>query len=430
MVLASADKVVLGSIAFAVFWVLAVFPSVPFLPIGRTAGSLLGAILMIVFKVITPDEAYHAIDLSILGLLFGTMVVGLYLEKADMFKYLGRLLSWKCRGAKDLLCRICLVSALSSALFTNDTSCIVLTEFVLQTAKQNNVAPHPFLLALASSANIGSSATPIGNPQNLVIAIQSKISFGQFLLGLFPSMLIGVIVNMSILLCMYWRLLSGEEVGEITLEGGDLAEKTTTPPRSLELTNSNDVPSNLTEGSPASEAEKEVSNSPSLNENKGDIESGSICMSPTEDNLHAGDTTSQTLEGRNEPNESTEAVKDTRENEKEGPSTAWKRLAWKICVYLVTTGMLIALLMGLNMSWTVLTASLTLVVLDFKDAGPCLEKVKSHCPFFYVESRSTVSFSCNTLHNSFLTITILMSSRNACNALRNSFLTITKLMYS
>ncbi|GMP65853.1 hypothetical protein CsSME_00026476 [Camellia sinensis var. sinensis] len=173
MAMASIVKLVLGSIAFAIFWVLAVFPAVPLLPIGRTAGSLLGAMLMVIFQVITPEQAYAAIDLPILGLLFGTMVVSMYLERADMFKYLGKLLTWKSWGAKDLLCRICLISAISSALFTNDTFCVVLIEFVLKIVRQQNLPPYPFLLALASSANIGSLETPIGNPQNLVIAIQN-----------------------------------------------------------------------------------------------------------------------------------------------------------------------------------------------------------------------------------------------------------------
>uniref|UniRef100_A0A7N2MJV5 Citrate transporter-like domain-containing protein n=1 Tax=Quercus lobata TaxID=97700 RepID=A0A7N2MJV5_QUELO len=214
MALASPVKVVLGSIAFAIFCILAVFPAVPFLPVGRTAGSLLGGMLMVIFQVITADQAYAAIDLQILGLLFGTMVVSVYLERADMFKYLGKLLSWKSRGAKDLICRVCLISAISSAFFTNDTSCVVLTEFVLKIARQHNLPPHPFLLALASSANIGSAATPIGNPQNLVIAVQSKISFGNFLKGILPAMIMGVIVNALLLLCMYWKLLSIEKVEE------------------------------------------------------------------------------------------------------------------------------------------------------------------------------------------------------------------------
>ena len=211
MALASPVKVGLGSIAFAIFWVLAVFSAVPFQPVGRTAGSLLGGMLMVIFQVITADQAYDAIELQILGLLFGTMVVSVYLERADMFEYLGKLLSWKSRGAKDLICRVCLISAISSAFFTNDTSCVVLTEFVLKIARQHDLPPHPFLLALASSANIGSAATPIGNPQNLVIAVQSKISFGNFLKGILPAMIMGVIVNALLLLCMYWKLLSIEK---------------------------------------------------------------------------------------------------------------------------------------------------------------------------------------------------------------------------
>ncbi|KAI4340884.1 hypothetical protein MLD38_025679 [Melastoma candidum] len=211
MAMASTSKVVLGSLAFAVFWVLAVLPAVPVLPIGRTAGSLLGAILMVIFRVVSPDQAYAAINLPIHGLLFGTMVVSVYLGKADMFKHLGKLLSWKSRGPKDLLCRVCVISAVSSALFTSNTSCVVLTEFVLKIARQHDLAPHPFLLALASSVNIGSSATPIGNPQNLVIAIHSGISFGEFLAGVTPAMLVIVLVNVGILLGMYWRLLSARK---------------------------------------------------------------------------------------------------------------------------------------------------------------------------------------------------------------------------
>jgi len=121
MALAGTSKVVLGCIAFGIFWVMAVFPTVPFMPVGRTAGSLLGAMLMVLFRVISPEDAYAAIDLPIIGLLFGTMVVSIFLERADMFKYLGNLLSWKSRGSKDLLFRVCIVSAFASALFTNDT---------------------------------------------------------------------------------------------------------------------------------------------------------------------------------------------------------------------------------------------------------------------------------------------------------------------
>jgi Na+/H+ antiporter NhaD/arsenite permease-like protein len=407
MALASVVKVVLGSIAFAIFWVLAVFPAVPFLPIGRTAGSLLGAMLMVVFGVLTPDQAYAAIDLPILGLLFGTMVVSIYLERADMFKYLGMMLSWKSKGAKDLLCRICLISAISSALFTNDTSCVVLTEFVLKTARQHNLPPHPFLLALASSANIGSSATPIGNPQNLVIAIQSKISFGNFLIGILPAMLLGVFVNALILICMYWKLLSiqkDEEDVPVEVFSQEEMNAHRFSPATLSHNSlsydSQDLSSRL---------ELMAVQSPHhMNGNLGHVEALRNRAISSETEIRKDPIV--TLDSARNSNASKEAAKDVstqvkeetilskrfasmdrlidklsvRSSEgKEAFTTKWKKLLWKSCVYLVTIGMLIALLMGLNMSWAAITAALALVVLDFKDARPCLEKVSYSLLIFF-----------------------------------------------
>lgn len=404
--MASVVKVVLGSIAFAVFWVLAVFPAVPFLPIGRTAGALLGAMLMVIFRVLTPDQAYAAIDLPILGLLFGTMVVSIYLERADMFKYLGKLLLWKTQGAKDLLCRICLISAISSALFTNDTSCVVLTEFVLKVAKQHNLPPHPFLLALASSANIGSAATPIGNPQNLVIAVQSKIPFGKFVIGILSAMLVGIFVNALILLCMFWRLLSvlkdeEDPAGEVVVEE-DVSSHRFSPATLSHSASLNSQELNLRLDT------TDVKSSPNFSGNIDNVETLRNRLPSSENeinNVHSGaldsarnsiaskegtlDVSSQKREetilseGAASNNRLRDACPTESLEEKENLTTRWKRLLWKSGVYLVTIGMLIALLMGLNMSWCTITAALALVVLDFTDARPSLEKVSYSLLIFF-----------------------------------------------
>ena len=73
----------------------------------------------------------------------------------------------------------------------------------------------------------------------------------------------------------------------------------------------------------------------------------------------------------------TDVLSEQNSQGKETLAAKWKGMLWKSCVYLITIGMLVSLLLGLNMSWTALTAALTLVVLDFKDARPCLEKVSS-----------------------------------------------------
>ncbi|XP_057951675.1 silicon efflux transporter LSI2-like isoform X2 [Malania oleifera] len=406
MAMAASVKLVLGSIAFAIFWILAVFPAVPFLPVGRTAGSLLGAMLMVIFQVVTPDQAYAAIDLPILGLLFGTMVVSVYLEKADMFKYLGKLLTWKSRGAKDLIFRICLVSAISSALFTNDTSCVVLTEFVLKIARQHNLPPHPFLLALASSANIGSSATPIGNPQNLVIAVQSKLSFGEFLFGILPAMLMGVFVNALILLCMYWKLLSvqkdEEDAAAEVVGEDDMVSHRFSPATMSHMTSPNSQEWSSALGSVS------FRKSPNMIGNAGHVEILRSRINSIENDIQR--VPSGGLDSARDSNVSKEVTNDLsswrkEENflsrnvsskvglsdalsmqssrEKEGLTKRWKQILWKAGVYVVTVGMLVSLLMGMNMSWTAITAALALVILDFRDARPCLEKVSYSILIFF-----------------------------------------------
>ncbi|XP_020239972.1 silicon efflux transporter LSI2 [Cajanus cajan] len=403
MALAPVPKLVLGSVAFAVFWVLAVFPAVPFLPIGRTAGSLLGAMLMVIFRVLTPDQAYEAIDLPILGLLFGTMVVSVYLERADMFKYIGKLLSWKSKGAKDLLCRICLISAVSSALFTNDTACVVLTEFILKIAKQHNLPPHPLLLALATSANIGSAATPIGNPQNLVIAVQGKISFGKFLIGVLPAMLVGVLVNAMILMVMYWRVLSIQKDEEDPI-ADHAAEEEVNSHQFSPATMSHFNSFNSQEWNARVESFN-IQSSPQVHSlrNRSTASDGEIdrVLSNTLDSRRNSNASKEDTNGMAMPSQTVEETSPSKgdanaivhkpieahvlltSEEKDFVSVRWKYVLWKSCVYIITLGMLVAMLLGLNMSWTAISAALALVVLDFKDAMPSLEKVSYSLLIFF-----------------------------------------------
>ncbi|EFJ14830.1 hypothetical protein SELMODRAFT_119682 [Selaginella moellendorffii] len=349
MAWASTPKVVLGCFAFGVFWIMAVVPVVPFLPIGRTAGSLLGACLMVVFQVLSPAEAFAAVDLPILGLLFGTMVVSVYLERADAFKYLGHALSWRSLGGKDLLCRLCLLSALCSALFTNDTTCVVLTQFVLEVCREKKLPPQPFLIALASSANIGSAATPIGNPQNLVIAVESKIAFGKFLGGVVPAMVLGLIANTLLLLAYYWKKLRGVD------EDAESRQAADTPDLGKSVAASTSTPDGqLTQEAGAPPLPRSISSSRHL-QRPSLIAINEIL--------------------RLEPRGSGHFQVPPRVELQDTPQaslTRFQRLrkkVWKVSVYLVTIGMLVAFLYGLDLSWTAITAAIVLMVLDFTDAS-------------------------------------------------------------
>eukprot|EP00250_Pteridium_aquilinum_P009623 c18807_g1_i1 orf=184-1881(+) len=420
--LATPRTVVLGSLAFLVFWVTATFPKFHGLPVGRTAGSLIGATLMVVFQVDSPDEAYDSINLPILGLLFGTMVVSIYLQSADMFTYLASALSYRCRGGKDLLCRLSFLVAIASALFTNDTCCVLFTEFILSYCKDKGFPPEPFLLALATSANIGSSATPIGNPQNLVIAIQGKISFGKFILGILPAMLVGVTLNLALLLAMYWNQLSKVSMPMCELKAIEAGQKADMQIQSYntDVENGRNL---MSMNSSDAEAFRSCQSSGSLdNKNPTDgiypsVENhanehvhgnGNLDNSTQRNhqNTHHEEMTfsEECASSKEAVHVSTELKPDKAMQITGSPRSSpllcepppsspgshshtflekWRRYFWKPCVYLVTLGMLGALLAGLDLSWCTITAAIVLVVIDFRDAGPSLNKVSYSLLVFF-----------------------------------------------
>ncbi|MCK7520247.1 MAG: SLC13 family permease [Ignavibacteriales bacterium] len=90
------------------------------------------------------------------------------------------------RTPRQLLALIIFSSGLLSALFLNDTIVIMFTPLILSVILSLKRNPIPYLVALATSANVGSVATIVGNPQNMIIGIFSKISFTEFALRLTP----------------------------------------------------------------------------------------------------------------------------------------------------------------------------------------------------------------------------------------------------
>ena len=150
-----------------------------------------------------------------------------YSEKSlgcGVLQHVEYLLSWRCQGGRDLLCRVCLLAGVISSLLTNDATCVLLTSFLLDLCKRQNLPPQPFLMALATSSNIGSAATPIGNPQNVIIALQGNISFGEFLAGIIAPVAVGLVVNTVLLLLLYWRKLRCSAIPDCPISGSTGAD--------------------------------------------------------------------------------------------------------------------------------------------------------------------------------------------------------------
>jgi len=176
---------------------------IPRVHIDRPAGALVGAVLMVVAGVLTLDQAFAAVDLHTILLLLGMMIITVYLRAAGFFELMaGRILSLS-RTPLHLLTLVTLSSGILSALFVNDTICLLYTPIILAVTAQLGVRPMPYLLALATASNIGSVMTITGNPQNMLIGIYSGIPYLSFLGALFPVALVGFAVSIAVIRFVY-----------------------------------------------------------------------------------------------------------------------------------------------------------------------------------------------------------------------------------
>lgn len=182
------------------------------LPLNRPAAAVLGTVLMVACGVMTPEQAYDAVDYDTLVLLLGMMLISAYLFLAGFFDWAA---DWILRSAKDarqlLLYLIC-ASGILSALLVNDTVCLMLTPLVVLVMVRGKLPLTPYLLALAMSANLGSAATLVGNPQNMIIGKLSGIPFLRFSASLLPAAMIGLAVQYLVLRIGFRRVLGEAQI--------------------------------------------------------------------------------------------------------------------------------------------------------------------------------------------------------------------------
>jgi Na+/H+ antiporter NhaD/arsenite permease-like protein len=180
---------------------------VPLLRIGRSGAAAIGALLLVLTGAIGVRDAAAAIDLRTILLLLAMMIVVAPLQISGVF---GRVIAWVSRRVHHpaaLLAAIVAASGGLSALFLNDTICIAFTPLVLELATIRRHRPLPYLLALATASNIGSVATVVGNPQNILIGSVSGLSPWHFSGALVPIALVGLVLDALIIWLIFRKQL-------------------------------------------------------------------------------------------------------------------------------------------------------------------------------------------------------------------------------
>lgn len=181
----------------------------PGLAMNRATLCLAGGTLLILSGAISREAAFQAIDMDTIVLLLAMMVINSHLRLAGFFAWVAHKTVASNLPPFGLLALLMGVSGVLSALFLNDTIVLSFTPLVLEVVLAVGLPATPFLIALAVSANIGSVATLIGNPQNMLIGVASGISFPDFFISLWPVALGGLFIAWLILVALYWSPLSG-----------------------------------------------------------------------------------------------------------------------------------------------------------------------------------------------------------------------------
>jgi Na+/H+ antiporter NhaD/arsenite permease-like protein len=177
------------------------------LPVGRVAGALLGAAAMVAVGALTPAQSFAAIDHDTILLLFGMMLLIDYAGHGGLFARVIAGALTLARTPGQLLVLVSLLSAGLSAFLVNDAVCLLLTPIVVSLGVRSGLPLAPYLLAICTSANIGSAATLVGNPQNMIIGNLSGLGFAEFMALAGPPALVGLAINTGLLWLYYRRRL-------------------------------------------------------------------------------------------------------------------------------------------------------------------------------------------------------------------------------
>jgi len=153
----------------------------PFLQLDRTGVALLGAIAIVAFGVLTPEEAARSIHLPTLLLLFSFMVISAQMRLGGFYGWVTRRIAALPLAPAALLAAVIGVAAALSAVFSNDVVCLAVAPVLIEGCRRRGLDPVPYLLGLACAANVGSAATLIGNPQNMLIGQVLGVDFGAYL---------------------------------------------------------------------------------------------------------------------------------------------------------------------------------------------------------------------------------------------------------
>lgn len=181
-------------IIFIITFLGIIYTRLPKVNVDRPSAAFFGAVAMILFGVITFEEAVLSIDFNTIALLLGMMIVIAVLEIDGFFTLIADKTISLSKSSNQLLTIIVFITGIASAFLVNDAVVLLFTPVIIKICKSAKIKPVPYLIAEIMASNVGSAMTITGNPQNILIGMQSGISYSRFIFHLLPISISGMII--------------------------------------------------------------------------------------------------------------------------------------------------------------------------------------------------------------------------------------------
>lgn len=197
-----------ATIIFALTYIGIIFTKLPRLNIDRPTAAFVGAVAMLCFGVVNLQEAVSFIDFNTIFLLLGMMIMISVLKADGFFDVAASEILLFATSRFKLLVYTVFITGIASAFLVNDAVVLIFTPIIISVCTGSGLNPLPYLMAEILASNAGSLMTMTGNPQNMLIGINSGMTYAEFMLHLLPIAIIGMLIIVAVVRLVYRKEFS------------------------------------------------------------------------------------------------------------------------------------------------------------------------------------------------------------------------------
>jgi len=177
--------------------------------VNRTLAAMAGAMAMVFFGIIDSDAIPSYIDFNTIGVLIGMMLVVSTVKKCGLFEFVAIYTAKLAKGSTGkILIGFAIITAVLSAILDNVTTVLLIGPMTLVITQILEINPVPFLITEILSSNIGGTSTLIGDPPNIMIGSAAGLGFTDFIINLFPAVVVILAATVTILYFLFRKKLA------------------------------------------------------------------------------------------------------------------------------------------------------------------------------------------------------------------------------